>query len=49
MVSSQKRGDNGSTGMLSLPSPAGVTIKEALRTSRTPQGHKPTDVSFSCL
>lgn len=48
MVSSQKRGDNGSAGMLSVPSPAGVTIKEALRTSRT-QGHKPTDVSFSCL
>ena len=38
MVSSQKRGDNGSAGTLSLPSPAGVTIKEALRTSRTAQG-----------
>lgn len=38
MVSPQKIGDNGSAGILSLPSPAGVTMKEALRTSRTAQG-----------
>lgn len=38
MVSPQKRGDNGSAGTLSLPTPAGVTMKEALRTSRTAQG-----------
>lgn len=37
-MSSQKGGDNGSAGTLRLPSPAGVTRKEALRTSRTAQG-----------
>lgn len=38
MVSPQKRGGNGSAGTLGLPNPAGVKIKEALRTSRTAQG-----------
>lgn len=28
IVSTQKRGDNGSAGTLSLPNPAGVTIKK---------------------
>lgn len=38
MVSPQKRDDNVTAGTLGLPNPAGVTIKEALRTSRTAQG-----------
>lgn len=38
MVSPQRRGDNGNAGILTFPSPAGVTMKEALRTSRTAQG-----------
>lgn len=38
MVSSQKRGDNGSAGTYNLPSPAGVTINEALKASGTAQG-----------
>lgn len=38
MVSSQKRGYNGSASTFSLLSPAGATIKEALRSSKTAQG-----------
>lgn len=38
MVSPQKRGDTENAGILTFPSPAGVTMKEALRTSRTAQG-----------